>query len=300
MDRIYSEISELFHGVKIREYLKDELNLSTRFIKRAAIDQMVRVNDRVVKLDYILREGDCISIPLKREETQDIPAEDIPLDIIYEDEAILVINKDPHMVVHPTKSHASRTLANAAMHHYKAKGETTIIRLVSRLDMDTSGLIMLAKNQFVHSKLSAMMQEDAVGKSYIAIVKGDFPEDLTLIDLPIYKDGPGAYYRTVDERGQRSLTEVRILEKAGGYSLLKLKLLTGRTHQIRVHLSHHGFPVIGDSLYGGEMDLITRQALHAYELSLAHPVTGKQMDFRAELKEDMRLVLEGIGFTSML
>ena len=293
---IEKDIPLSYVGNKIKEYLKEEMDLSSRFIRSAALEKRIKVNRKTVKLDYILREGDHLSISLISEEKQNIVPEDIPIHVVFEDDAILILNKEPYMVVHPTKTHLGGTLSNAVMHHYQSRGEHTIIRLISRLDMNTSGLIILAKNQFVHSRISQNMQDDQYDKYYIAMVKGDFPEELSLIDLPIYRDGPGAFNRIVDERGQDSRTEVRVLERSNGYSLLLLKLLTGRTHQIRVHLSHMGYPIIGDELYGGDLTRMDRQALHAVFLSFVHPVTGERMDVFAELLEDMILAGKNIGF----
>ena len=296
MKVIEKDIPLSYTGNKIKTYLKDEMDLSTRFIRSAAMEKRIRINQKAVKLDYILREGDHLSISLISKETQNIEAEDIPLSVIHEDDAVLIVNKSPYMVVHPTRRHQSGTLANAVVHHYRAKGEDTIIRLISRLDMNTSGLTILAKNQFVHSRISQDMQDEQYDKYYTAIVKGEFPEDIRLIDLPIYRDGEGAYQRIVDDRGQESRTEVQVIDRKNGYSLLLLKLLTGRTHQIRVHLSHVGYPIIGDELYGGEMKYMERQALHATYISFTHPVTGKRMDLFADLLDDMVEAGKKIGF----
>lgn len=292
---IEKKIPLTYVGEKIKTYLKEELGLSTRFVRSAALSGRISINGRAVKLDYILREEDKLLIKLEAKEHQEIQPEEIPIHIVYEDDAILVLNKEPYMVVHPTKSYQSGTLSNAVMHHYRSSGKNTIIRLVSRLDMNTSGLIILAKNQFVHSRISQDMQDDQYDKYYVAMVKGDFPEDLPLIDLPIYRDEDGPYQRVVDERGQKSLTEVKVLHRAGGHSMLLLKLLTGRTHQIRVHLSHLGYPIIGDDLYGGDLSVMKRQALHAIFLSFRHPVTAMRMTAYAPVLDDFKMAAETIG-----
>lgn len=296
MNFITKSIPNHYAGLKLKTYIKDELDLSSRFTRKAAIEKRIRVNGKVVKLDYIFREGDELQVSLVSVETQDIPGEDLPLEVVYEDPAILVINKDPFMIVHPTKNHEGGTVANAVTYHYEKNNEKTIVRLVSRLDMNTSGLMILAKNQFVHSKLSQAMKEDSYEKYYVAIVKGDYPEEITLIDQPIYRDGPGALNRIVDSRGQESQTKVKVIEKTKGYSLLLLKLMTGRTHQIRVHLSHQGFPIIGDELYHGETQTMSRQALHAVYLELNHPVTDDALQFFAKPKSDFLEVAKKLQF----
>lgn len=291
LNTIEKTIPMTYVGQKIKTYLKESLELSSRFLRNAALSKRIQINGIVVKLDYILREGDVLKISLVAKESQDIIPENLPLDIVYEDEALLVVNKAPHMVVHPTKSYTSGTLSNAVMYHYQSKGEKTIIRLVSRLDMNTSGLLVLAKNQFVHAKISKDMKEETYDKYYVAIVAGSFPKDMTLMDFPIYRDPEEPYRRVVDPRGQQSLTKVQVLDEKNGYSVLLLQLLTGRTHQIRVHLSHLGYPILGDELYDGDLSLLSRQALHAVKLSFHHPVTDEKITVCANLPEDLAKIL---------
>jgi len=295
LNTIEKNIPMTYVGEKIKTYLKESLDLSSRFLRNAALSKRIQINGKVVKLDYILREGDVLKISLVAKESQDITPENIPLDIVYEDEALLVVNKSPNMVVHPTKSYTSGTLSNAVMYHYQSKGEKTIIRLVSRLDMNTSGLLVLAKNQFVHAKISKDMKEETYDKYYVAIVEGAFPKDMTLMDFPIYRDKEEPYRRVVDPRGQQSLTKVQVLDEKNGYSVLLLQLLTGRTHQIRVHLSHLGYPILGDELYDGDLSLLSRQALHAVKLSFHHPVTDEKITVCANLPEDLSKVLAALS-----
>ena len=219
------------------------------------------------------------------------------IDIVYEDEDILVVNKIPFMVVHPTKSYQSGTLANGVINYFNESNQNCIVRLVSRLDMNTSGLIIIAKNQFSHGMLSKEMSENKVGKRYLAIVHGHLKEKSGTIDLPIYRpEGiEMGTRRVIDERGQRSITHYKVVESFGDSDLVECKLETGRTHQIRVHLSHLGHPIYGDVLYGNgdeEMDLIKRQALHAYRLDFASPRTGEILSLKADLPDDMKELIE--------
>lgn len=297
MSILEKKVNEIEEGTKIREYLKAELGLSTRLIRSASIGKRIFVNDEVVKMNKVLQSGDIIKIDLAKEESQDITPEKMDIDIVYEDEDILVVNKRPFMVVHPTKSYQSGTLANGVINYFNESNQNCIVRLVSRLDMNTSGLIIIAKNQFSHGMLSKEMSENKVGKRYLAIVHGHLKEKSGTIDLPIYRpEGiEMGTRRVIDERGQRSITHYKVVESFGDSDLVECKLETGRTHQIRVHLSHLGHPIYGDVLYGNgdeEMDLIKRQALHAYRLDFASPRTGEILSLKADLPDDMKELIE--------
>ena len=293
MSILEKKVTNIEEGTKIREYLKTELGLSTRLIRSASINKKIFVNDQVVKMNRVLTIGEIIKIDLEKDESQDIAPEKMDIDIVYEDEDILVVNKKPFMVVHPTKSYQSGTLANGVINYFMESNQNCIVRLVSRLDMNTSGLIIIAKNQFSHGMLSKEMSENKVEKRYLAIVHGIMKEKQGTIDQPIYKpEGiENGTRRIVDERGQRSITHYKVIEELKEASLVECKLETGRTHQIRVHLNHLGHPIYGDILYGygdEEEDLIKRQALHAYGLNFKSPRTGEELSLRADLPEDMK------------
>ncbi|EHJ01999.1 pseudouridine synthase, RluA family [Clostridium sp. DL-VIII] len=299
MSILEKQVENIEEGTKIREYLKKELGLSTRLIRSASIDKRIFVNNEVVKMNRILSSGETIKIDLAKDESQDIAPEKMDIDIVYEDEDILVVNKKPFMVVHPTKSYQSGTLANGVINYFMESGQNCIVRLVSRLDMNTSGLIIIAKNQFSHGMLSKEMSDNKVEKRYLAIVHGCMKEKQGTIDLPIYKpEGiENGIKRIIDERGQRSITHYKVVEEFSNSSLVECKLETGRTHQIRVHLSHLGHPIYGDVLYGygeEEEDLIKRQALHAYGLSFNSPRSGESLSLRAELPDDMKELIKNL------
>lgn len=298
MSTLEKKVDKKYEGATIREFLKEELGLSSRLIRGAALENRILVNKNSVRMRYILHEDDVVLVKLQRKESQNIIPEDIEIDIVYEDEDILVVNKQPNIVVHPTRRHPNGTLANGALYYFQETKQNCIVRLVSRLDMDTSGLIIIAKNQFAHMALSKEMEENNLEKRYLAVVHGHLKEKEGTIDAPIYRqEGTESIQRIIDERGQRSITHYKVVESFKDSDLVECLLETGRTHQIRVHLSHLGHPIYGDSLYGygdTEKELIERQALHAYGLDFRSPRTKEVLSLRADLPDDMKKLLEKI------
>lgn len=272
----------------LKKVLLDKLNMSVRFINKMKKDKNILVNSKYQTLSYETKVGDLIEVRIDEDSNQFEP-QNLDTQVLYEDFDIMMINKPPYMVVHPTKSHPDKTIANGLMFYLKDKKENPRIRFVNRLDMNTSGLLIVAKNAYAHHLLSQDMNENKVIKKYIAIVKGVIEEDCGTIDQPIYREEEESIKRIVDERGQKSVSHFKVIQRLEDATIVQVLLETGRTHQIRVHLSHLGYGIIGDELYGYvDESLIKRQALHAHELEFNQPRTKEKIDFKAELPDDMK------------
>ncbi|WP_206459248.1 RluA family pseudouridine synthase [Anaerovorax sp. IOR16] len=285
-------IKESDEGLQIKELLRRHYGFSSRLMRKFKVVGGVCLNGEPVKLYHKGVTGDLISVNLP-EESSDFEPEDISICAAYEDEDLLVVNKQPGYVVHPTKGHPNHTIANGIMKYMVSRGEKYKIRFINRLDMDTSGLLIVAKNSHCQDDLSKQMAKNIVTKKYVAIVHGSFDEEEGIIDLPINRVSEDHVIRGVMENGYPSITRYRVLERFLEYSFLELHLETGRTHQIRVHMSHIGHPLVSDALYGKEEpELIERQALHAAYLSFRHPVSGEFMNIEAPIPKDMQNLLK--------
>ena len=275
----------------LREILLDKLNFSVRSLSKMKREESVKVNKKFEKLNTKIKVGDLIEVNID-EERANFEPQDLNLDIIYDDFDLIMVNKPPFMVVHPTKSHNTNTIANGVSYYIIQNDENVKIRFVNRLDMNTSGLVIVAKNAYAHHVLSQDMSEDKVEKTYITVVKGIVENEKATINAPIYRPTEDSIKRVVDERGQQSVTHYKVLERLNDATVLEVKLETGRTHQIRVHMEHIGHPIIGDELYGYvDENLINRQALHAYSLEFEQPRTKENLKFKAEIPNDIKQLI---------
>jgi len=253
----------------------------------------IYVNHKQRHFDFKMQTGDTLLIVLNDEEPSDlIEPMAGKLDVIFEDEYLLVVNKPPGLASLPAKARSSKTIANIVKYYLQEKHENASIHLVTRLDRDTSGLMVFAKNSFTHSLLDQILHSDDFQKFYLAIVYGKVDPSKGEIDLPIGIDPKAFYLRAIDHRlGKPSRTLYQTVENYENDSMLRLKLLTGRTHQIRVHLSAIGHPIIGDEMYSLKKNpRINRQALHCYQLQILHPVTKKLLKLTAPIPQDMVLL----------
>lgn len=273
----------------LRSLLRREFGVSTRFLRKLKEEDHILLDGVPTKAFEHGKRGQILQVEMPRE-TSWFEPEDIPVDVIYEDEDLIVVNKQPGLVVHPTNGKPNHTMVNGLAKRMMDRGEEYKIRLVNRLDMDTSGICIVAKNGYCQDFFMKQMEKNQVEKTYRAFVRGTLTGAGT-IDLPIGRKENDPYRRAVREDGAPSVTHYRSLSTfEKNYSLVELVLETGRTHQIRVHMAHLGYPLISDHLYGAgeaEHDLIPRQALHACAISFLHPRTRERLFLEAPLPEDM-------------
>lgn len=280
-------------GLEVREIMRKHFDFSARLRNRIKREKLVMLNGETTPGWIPAKTGDVIRITLPDDHSGFEP-QPIPIYPVFEDNDLLILNKQPGVTVHPTKGHPSGTIANGLMHYMEQTGQQFKIRFINRLDMDTSGLLVVAKNAYCQNDYTRQMKENTVEKYYIAIVSGIVESDSGTIDLPIGRPDPEHVRRGVMEGGAPSVTHYKVLERfcESGHTLVELLLETGRTHQIRVHMSHIGHPVLGDWLYGGEnVLLMERQALHAASLTFQHPITKERLTFEAPLPEDIKKAL---------
>jgi 23S rRNA pseudouridine1911/1915/1917 synthase len=279
----------------VKELLRRNFTFSSRLMSKLKRGDFIYVNGKSVKLYLPANPGDVISVLLP-EEKSDFYPEPIEVTPVFEDSDLLIINKQAGFVVHPTKGHPSHTMANGIMKYMLDTNQSFKIRFINRLDMNTSGLLVVAKNSHSQDDFTKQAKENKVAKRYVALVKGSIADDSGTINLPLGLLDAERPERGVIEGGHPSVTHYKVLERyEKGYTLVELLLETGRTHQIRVHLSHIGYPIVGDHLYGGENPwIIERQALHARFLSFYHPVTGNLMEVEAPLPQDILDAIEKV------
>ncbi|MGE5704501.1 MAG: RluA family pseudouridine synthase [Clostridia bacterium] len=275
-------------GKTVRETLQASYGVSRRLLIRAKHEGRILVNGVDVYVNEVLHEGDEVTVMVQEETTETIEPQEMPLVVRFEDQDLLILAKPAGLVVHPTRTHEDGTLANGVIAYWHSKGEVRRFRPVNRLDKDTSGLIIIAKNQWAHEQCSRMQHERTLKRTYTAIVHGDLQSDKGTIDAPIGLADHSIIERTVRPDGQPARTHYEVLRRTGELTWVELSLETGRTHQIRVHMRHLGHPLVGDDLYGGSRELIARQALHARKLNFVHPRTKEILLLEEPLPDDMR------------
>ncbi|WP_010093581.1 RluA family pseudouridine synthase [Ornithinibacillus scapharcae] len=286
-------IQQTEEGKLLRDYLRNTQGFSRRILKSLVYDGgTLLVNNEKADLRYILKTDDIVTLEFPSEvKGNHMHAEPIPLNIVYEDESVLVINKQAGVATIPSMNHQTGTIANGVLYHYETHNIPYTVHVVTRLDRDTSGLLLIAKHRYSHSLLSSIQKNGGVKRKYFAVVDGVPTPIQGTINANIGRKEGSIIERIVREDGQQAITHYEVKQDNRWYALIAVQLETGRTHQIRVHFSHIGHPLLGDDLYGGSKNLIERQALHCYFLSFEHPMTKEIMSFQVDLPEDMKKIL---------
>ena len=301
MNKEEYKINEDLVGIRLDKAisLKDK-DLSRVAVQRLIDEENILVNGKKTKSSYKLNLDDIVTIIKKEAKETEIKPQDIPLDIVYEDNDILVVNKQKGLVVHPGNGNPDGTLVNAIMNHCKESlsGIGGEIRpgIVHRLDKDTSGILIIAKNDKAHINISEQIKNHEVKKTYIALVRGIVRENMATIDMPIARSNKDRTKMAVSKNGKNAITHIKVLERFKEFTLLEVNIETGRTHQIRVHLSEIGYPIVGDYVYsnGKNPFNVVGQMLHSMRIEFKHPVTNKQMKLEAELPEYFKEVLTSL------
>lgn len=302
MDTFDLQITETQNGTRLDSFLAEELDgISRSYLQKLIGEQQILVNNKVVKANYKVKTGDILLINIPDAAPIDVLPEEMDLNIVYEDSDLLVVNKPVGLVVHPAHGHYSGTLVNGLLAHCKdLSGINGMLRpgIVHRIDKDTSGLLMIAKNDLAHQHLAAQLKEHSIKRAYYALVQGVISEPAGLVDAPIGRHETDRKKMAVTfKNSKEARTHYYVKERFARHTFIECRLETGRTHQIRVHMSYLGYPLVGDPLYGTRKNNLDfpGQALHAYALGFIHPRTGEELYFEAPLPEHFQTVLKNLS-----
>ena len=290
MDLIYKIENDNF--INVKDVLKNQFHISDKLMAKLKKEKKIFLNDKPVYVTERVNINDLIRINLNfEEESENIISIKMNLKILYEDEYLLIVDKLPFMPVHPSSNNYENTLSNGIKYYFETNNLNIKIRPVNRLDKDTSGIVVFAKNQYIQEALIKQMKTNDFKKEYIAVLEGNLEEDYIKVDAPIGRKENSIIERQITNDGADSITEFYVLKRFENYTLVKCLLLTGRTHQIRVHSKHIKHPIIGDSLYGNKSNLINRQALHSNKIQFIHPISNKQISITSEIPNDINLLI---------
>lgn len=287
-------IDEDSSGLRVEQFLRRKRYSGQNLSEIKRMPKSILVNGVHYYMRQELSTGDHLQVRIcETQNSEKIPPTKLPLDIVYEDEDLLVLNKPAGMPIHPSLNNYTNSIANALAYYFQSQGKPFIFRCCNRLDRDTSGLTIVSKHLVSGSILSDMTKYREVHREYLAIARGSVTPSEGTIQAPLGRKEGTIIERTVDwEHGEDAVTHYKVVKEANGHSLVSLRLETGRTHQIRIHMKHLGYPLIGDYLYNPDMEYMTRQALHSHHMEFTHPITGEHMSFTAPLPEDMARVMQ--------
>lgn len=281
-------------GLRVEQFLRRKRYSGQNLSEIKRMPKSILVNGVHYYMRQELSTGDHLQVRIcETKNSEKIPPTNLPLNIIYEDEDLLVLNKPAGMPIHPSLNNYTNSIANALAYYFQSQGKPFIFRCCNRLDRDTSGLTIVSKHLVSGSILSDMTKYREVYREYLAIARGSVTPSEGTIQAPLGRKEGTIIERTVDwEHGEDAVTHYKVVKEANGHSLVSLRLETGRTHQIRIHMKYLGYPLIGDYLYNPDMEYMTRQALHSHHMEFTHPITGEHMSFTAPLPEDMARVMQ--------
>lgn len=287
-------IDEDSAGLRVEQFLRRKRYSGQNLSEIKRMPKSILVNGVHYYMRQELSKGGHLQVRIcETKNSEKIPPTNLPLDIIYEDEDLLVLNKPAGMPIHPSLNNYTNSMANALAYYFQSQGKPFIFRCCNRLDRDTSGLTIVSKHLVSGSILSDMTKYREVHREYLAIARGSVTPSKGTIQAPLGRKEGTIIERTVDwEHGEDAVTHYKVVKEANGHSLVSLRLETGRTHQIRIHMKYLGYPLIGDYLYNPDMEYMTRQALHSHHMEFTHPITGEHMSFTAPLPEDMARVMQ--------
>lgn len=287
-------IDEDSAGLRVEQFLRRKRYSGQNLSEIKRMPKSILVNGVHYYMRQELSTGDHLQVRIcETQNSEKIPPTKLPLDIVYEDEDLLVLNKPAGMPIHPSLNNYTNSIANALAYYFQSQGKPFIFRCCNRLDRDTSGLTIVSKHLVSGSILSDMTKYREVHREYLAIARGSVTPSEGTIQAPLGRKEGTIIERTVDwEHGEDAVTHYKVVKEANGHSLVSLRLETGRTHQIRIHMKYLGYPLIGDYLYNPDMEYMTRQALHSHHMEFTHPITGAHMSFTSPLPEDMARVMQ--------
>ncbi|GAA0115909.1 RluA family pseudouridine synthase [Clostridium senegalense] len=300
MEKILLKVDEDNINKRLDLFISENLEGKSRsYVQGLIEDEKVKVNEKIKKSNYKLKLEDVINIEVPQPRELEIEAEDISLDIVYEDSDVIIVNKAKDMVVHPAPGNYNGTLVNALLYHCKdLSGINGVARpgIVHRIDKDTSGILVIAKNDNAHNRLAEQFKDHSITRTYYALVEGVIKTDSGVIDAPIGRHPVERIKMAVVKNGKHAVTHYEVIERFKGYTLVKCNLETGRTHQIRVHMSHIGHPLLGDEVYGFKKQKfkLQGQALHAKDLGFIHPTKGEYVEFSSQLPQYFEKLLENL------
>ena len=282
-------VNALSNYTNVRQVLKNEFNMSNRLITKLKHNKLIFLNDKETYLDKPLLLNDVVKCKIDfNESSENIVATQMDLKIIYEDDYLLVIDKPSNMAVHPSILHYKNSLSNGVKYYFESIELHKKIRPVNRLDRDTTGIVIFAKNEYVQECLIKQMNSKIFYKEYFAILEGLLEEPKGIIDAPIARKDGSIVERCIDKNGANAITHFEVIDIKNNLSSVKFVLETGRTHQIRLHSKYIGHPIIGDTLYGNKSELISRQALHCHKISFIHPITKNKLELVSSIPKDMK------------